>query len=179
MFRICSVSSLCFSVSFFPPFSFSSSSSSFSKFSYVSQFSSFSVLSHCLPCSLDSIAVSLSTNSIRRQDPNIYSDTETRALSTSTPPPASSTSSLLLAGSLCPPFLRTRSTRRLTLGTGLASSTSLTLSLSHSRLTSPTAGPGGFTSPLPCLRRRVCPLPGGRSRPWRRPLEWGWSRRRR
>ena len=30
---------------------------------------------------LDSIAVSLSTNSIRRQDPNIYSDTETRALS--------------------------------------------------------------------------------------------------
>ena len=28
------------------------------------------------------IAVSLSTNSIRRQDPNIYSDTETRALST-------------------------------------------------------------------------------------------------
>ena len=35
-------------------------------------------------CNLDSIAVSLSTNSlsIRRQDPNIYSDTETRALST-------------------------------------------------------------------------------------------------
>ena len=30
---------------------------------------------------LDSIAVSLSTNSIRRQDPNNYSDTETRALS--------------------------------------------------------------------------------------------------
>ena len=30
---------------------------------------------------VDSIAVSLSTNSIRRQDPNIYSDTETRALS--------------------------------------------------------------------------------------------------
>ena len=34
------------------------------------------------PTSVDSIAVSLSTNSIRRQDPNIYSDTETRALST-------------------------------------------------------------------------------------------------
>ena len=30
---------------------------------------------------LDSIAVSRSTNSIRRQDPNIFSDTETRALS--------------------------------------------------------------------------------------------------
>ena len=30
---------------------------------------------------VDSIAVSLSTNSIRRQDPNIYSDTDTRALS--------------------------------------------------------------------------------------------------
>ena len=30
---------------------------------------------------LDSIAVSLSTNSIRRQDPNNYSDTEMRALS--------------------------------------------------------------------------------------------------
>ena len=35
-----------------------------------------------LPLEVDSIAVSLSTNSIRRQDPNIYSDTETRALST-------------------------------------------------------------------------------------------------
>ena len=34
---------------------------------------------------LDSIAVSLSTNSVRRQDPNIYSDTETRALSTLNP----------------------------------------------------------------------------------------------
>ena len=35
------------------------------------------------PAGLDSIAASLSTNSIsiRRQDPNIYSDTETRALS--------------------------------------------------------------------------------------------------
>ena len=32
---------------------------------------------------LDSIAVSLSTNSIRRQDPNNYSDTEMRALSNS------------------------------------------------------------------------------------------------
>ena len=30
---------------------------------------------------VDSIAVSLSTNSIRRQDPNTYSDTEMRALS--------------------------------------------------------------------------------------------------
>ena len=40
------------------------------------------------PQPLDSIAVSLSTNSIRRQDPNIYSDTETRALS-SLPSPQS------------------------------------------------------------------------------------------
>ena len=32
---------------------------------------------------VDSIAVSLSTNSVRRQDPNVYSDTETRALSRS------------------------------------------------------------------------------------------------
>ena len=59
MFRICSFSSLCFSVSFppptllslsLPPFSFSSSSFSFSQFSFF-LLSSFSVLSHCLPCS--------------------------------------------------------------------------------------------------------------------------------
>ena len=43
---------------------------------------------------VDSIAVSLSTNSIsisiRRQDPNIYSDTETRALSRGLISPAKS-----------------------------------------------------------------------------------------